>query len=118
MSKMKMPVYREAGLAYRVGLAECLLAGLTPQQFGQGVIKLIDRNPKPRVVLSLVDIDYVSSATLGVLLNIRKHIDAAEGQIRISNLAPPVREIFHVTGLVHRFEIHADHAAALASFND
>jgi anti-anti-sigma factor len=118
MSKKSMPVYREAGSAYRVGLAECLLAGLTPEQFGEGVVKLIDRNKKPRIVLSLVDIDYVSSATLGVFLTIRKHADLKGGQVRITNLSTPVQEIFHVTGLVRRFEIHEDDKAALASFTD
>ena len=87
-------------------------------QFTDLIKKLISRNKKPRIVLSLADIDYVSSATLGIFLNIRKHIDAAEGQVRISNLTPPVQEIFHVTGLVRRFDIHDDDATALASFSD
>ena len=69
----------------------------------------------PKVVLDLTDTPYVSSAGLRVLLIGAKAARAAGHKLVLTGLAPPVREVFDISGFTSIFTIEADTASALAA---
>lgn len=68
-----------------------------------------------RLVLDLADVQYVSSAGLRVMLKAAKIARATGNTLILAGLAPPVREVFHVSGFEAIFRILDDRAAALAA---
>ncbi len=50
------------------------------------------------VVLDCRELDYISSAGLGVLLKTQKRLAAAGGRLRLRGLSPHVRDIFVYSG--------------------
>ena len=50
-------------------------------------------------------LDYISSAGLGVLLGAQKRLVESGKTLRLVNLNRHIREIFHIAGFDHIFEI-------------
>lgn len=67
------------------------------------------------VLLDLTDVAYVSSAGLRVLLIGAKAAKAGGNRLIITGVAPPVREVFDISGFSKIFSIEADIDAALAT---
>jgi anti-sigma B factor antagonist len=51
------------------------------------------------------DLDYISSAGLGVLLGTQKRLTEAGGRLKLTNMNRHIREIFRMAGFDHIFEI-------------
>lgn len=68
---------------------------------------LIDRSAKRarRLVLDLGDVQYLSSAVLGKLINLKKKVVGVSGTLRIENLHPDLLEVFRITRLDQAFDI-------------
>ncbi|MFQ5512258.1 MAG: STAS domain-containing protein [Candidatus Krumholzibacteriia bacterium] len=89
------------------------------KDIGDGTISLSGRfdaaqTEKARAVLnqangSLVidfgELDYISSAGLGVLLGAQKRLGESGGRLRLVNMNQHIREIFHIAGFDRIFEI-------------
>ena len=56
-------------------------------------------------VLDLRKVDYIDSAGLGMLLNMQKHLNCADGQIKIINTLPQVRKILLISRFDKKFQI-------------
>lgn len=57
------------------------------------------------VLLDCTALEYISSAGLGVLLKTQKRLLASGGKLRLSRLAPHLRDIFVYSGFDQLFEI-------------
>ncbi len=57
------------------------------------------------VTLDLSELDYISSAGLGVLLKTQKRLMATSGKLRLAGLKSHLREIFAYSGFDQLFEI-------------
>lgn len=68
-----------------------------------------------RIVVDMAQLSYISSAGLRSLLVAAKASRARRGSIRLSAMAPHIREMFDVSGFSSLFQIHADAAAAIAA---
>jgi anti-sigma B factor antagonist len=68
-----------------------------------------------KVLLSLSDVAYVSSAGLRVLLIGAKAARANGHKLVLSGLAPSVREVFDISGFTSIFAIEPDVDSALAA---
>lgn len=77
--------------------------------------ELLDNETK-KMVLNLEKVDFINSSGLGALVSILKDVRNARASMRISNLAPYVREIFDITQLSNIFEIFTDENKAIAGF--
>lgn len=55
--------------------------------------------------LDFSELDYISSAGLGVLLATQKRLMAGGHGLRLRNLNPHIREIFEMAGFTRIFEI-------------
>ncbi len=52
-------------------------------------------------------LDYISSAGLGVLLRTQKRLMANGGGLRLVNVSPHIHNIFRYSGFDHIFEVQA-----------
>jgi len=59
------------------------------------------------VTLDCGQLEYISSAGLGVLLKTQKRLQATGGKLRLVHLKPHLRDIFTYSGFDQLFEIEA-----------
>ena len=78
--------------------------------------KDILENESKKMVLNLDGVDFINSSGLGALVSILKEVRSSQGSMRLSNLAPYVKEIFDITQLTNIFDIFSDEKQALSSY--
>jgi anti-anti-sigma factor len=61
--------------------------------------------PGIRLVLDFSDVQYLSSADLGKLINLKKKVGAVRGKVRLRGIHPDLLEVFRITRLDQVFEI-------------
>jgi anti-sigma B factor antagonist len=86
------------------------------QQIGAEITKIVDGQPKPRILISFANVDHLSSAALGTLITINNRVRSKDGQLRLANIDPQIYEVFVITKLNKLFQIHDTTQAAMASF--
>jgi anti-sigma B factor antagonist len=77
---------------------------------------MIDETPSPKMLLDFVNVDHLSSAALGMLINANNRIKQKNGALRLTNIKPQILEVFVITKLNKLFKILPTRDAALASF--
>ncbi|MBV8780922.1 MAG: STAS domain-containing protein [Phycisphaerae bacterium] len=86
-------------------------------EIGNKLNGLIDESDNPRVLLDFQSVDHLSSAALGMLININNRIKQRNGQLRLASIRPQIYEVFVITKLNKLFRILPDRAEALKSFS-
>ena len=56
-------------------------------------------------VVDFADLEYISSAGLGMLLGVQKRLGETGGGLKLMNMNRHIREIFRMAGFDHIFEI-------------
>jgi anti-sigma B factor antagonist len=69
-----------------------------------------------KMILNLGRVDFINSSGLGALVSVLKEVRSNQGSMKLTNLAPYVKEIFDITQLSNIFEIYSDESLALSSF--
>ena len=77
---------------------------------------MIDEAPSPKMLLDFVNVDHLSSAALGMLINVNNRVRQKNGQLRLANIKPQIYEVFVITKLNKLFRIFPNRADAIASF--
>jgi anti-sigma B factor antagonist len=77
---------------------------------------LIDEEENPKLLLDFANVDHLSSAALGMLINVNNRIRQKNGQLRLANIKPQIFEVFVITKLNKLFRIFPTRAEAQASF--
>jgi anti-sigma B factor antagonist len=85
-------------------------------EIGASLNGLIDENDGPKLLLDFANVDHLSSAALGMLINANNRVKQRNGQLRLTNIKPQIFEVFVITKLNKLFKIHPTRADALASF--
>jgi anti-sigma B factor antagonist len=85
-------------------------------EIGQTLTALIDEKENPKILLDFGNVDHLSSAALGMLINVNNRIRKRNGQLRLTNIKPQILEVFVITKLDKLFRILPDRAQAMASF--
>lgn len=83
---------------------------------GQRLMSIIDEAPTPKLLLDFGQVEHLSSAALGMLINANGRIKSKNGQLRLANIKPQIYEVFQITKLNKLFYIHPTRQEALASF--
>ena len=83
---------------------------------GVTLTSLIAEAPNPKMLLDFVNVDHLSSAALGMLINANNRIKQRNGQLRLTNIKPQIFEVFVITKLNKLFRILPTRDEALASF--
>ena len=84
-------------------------------EIGQGLITLIEARQRPKILLDFKNVDHLSSAALGMLINVNQKVKNQSGELRLVNIKPQIYEVFVITKLNKLFKIHPTRADALAS---
>jgi len=73
-------------------------------------------NEGQRLLLDLSNVRFLSSNALGILVSLKKKIDAAGGRLRLCCLEPDLLELLRVTMLDRIFEVFDSRQDALRGF--
>lgn len=85
-------------------------------EIGQTLTSLIDERPNPKLLLDFHNVDHLSSAALGMLINANTKIRQKNGQLRLASIKPQIFEVFVITKLNKLFKISPNRAEAASSF--
>ena len=85
-------------------------------EIGATLNALIDESVSPKVLLDFQSVDHLSSAALGMLINVNNRIKQRNGQLRLASIKPQIFEVFVITKLNKLFRILPDRTEALKSF--
>ncbi len=86
------------------------------QEVGDQLYQLVDVEGKRQILLNFGNVQYLSSAALGKLINLKKKVGAAKGKLKLCCIHPDLLEVFKITRLDQVFEISADEQGALSKF--
>ena len=86
-------------------------------EIGNTLRGLVDEKPNPKLLLDFATVDHLSSAALGMLINVNNRIRETNGQLRLTNIKPQIMEVFVITKLNKLFKILPTREEAMASFN-
>ena len=66
---------------------------------------VIAANEHKKLVLNFEDVRFMSSAFLGMLVKVHKHVLEAGGRLQLVNLDPKIYKVFQITQLTKIFDI-------------
>ena len=66
---------------------------------------VIKKNEDKKMILNFVNVKFMTSAFLGLLVRIHKKLCEQGGRLRLSNLDSNLRKVFEITQLTKVFEI-------------
>jgi len=78
--------------------------------------QLIGKASGPDVLLDFSNVEFMSSAMLGLLGQLHRKVSAGHGRLRMCSIRPEIFQVFKLTNLDKLFSIHKDAPAALATF--
>ncbi len=67
-------------------------------------------------LLDLQDLDYVSSAGLGVLMGILRQVRAKQGDLKIVHMSEKIERVFNLLGFSRLMRVYHDEQEALDAF--
>jgi anti-anti-sigma factor len=86
------------------------------EEIRSALSRLVESAAVPKLALDFSNVDYMSSAALGLLINVNKSIRDKNGQLRLSNIKPQIFEVFVTTKLNKVFKVMNTRQEALESF--
>lgn len=78
--------------------------------------RLVEDERHRRLLLDLSNVRFLSSNALGILVSLKKKVDAAGGRLRLCCLGPDLLELLRITYLDHIFETYESREDALNEF--
>jgi anti-sigma B factor antagonist len=88
----------------------------TAPKFEQAIQQLISEN-RYKLVISMCDLDYISSAGLGVFMGFIEEIRDNDGDIKLSNMSNKVYKVFDLLGFPALYDIFKEESEAIKVFN-
>ncbi len=73
---------------------------------------------KYNIIVNCRDLNYISSAGLGVFMAFIEDIRQQKGDIKLSNMSPKVYNVFDLLGFPILYEIFKDEKEAIRKFSD
>ena len=86
------------------------------QVIAEQLLNLVKEMGEKKLLLNFRNVEYMSSAVLGMLVTLNKKIQAAGGNLVLCNIDPQIREVFEITKLDKFFNIQKEEQAALQAF--
>jgi anti-sigma B factor antagonist len=98
----------------RIVADRALLDEANSHAFMEELLGLLDETPRQDVLLDFHNVEYLTSTTLGLLLQLRRRLAASGKSLGLRNLLPHIAEIFVITKLDRLFDIHTAKPVAAA----
>ena len=86
------------------------------QAIGEQLQNLISESGGKKLLLNFRNVEYMSSAVLGMLVTLNKKIQMAGRKLVLCNIDPQIREVFAITKLDKVFVIRGEEQEALQAF--
>ncbi|HEX8523093.1 MAG TPA: STAS domain-containing protein [Tepidisphaeraceae bacterium] len=86
------------------------------KEIGDSLSALVEERENPRILIDFANVDHLSSAALGMLINTNNKVKQRNGQLRLANIKPQIFEVFVITKLNKLFKITNTRTEAMASF--
>lgn len=86
------------------------------KEIGDVLGALIEKREYPKILLDFTNVDHLSSAALGMLINANNRLRQRNGQLRLCKIRPQILEVFAITKLNKLFRILTTRDEALESF--
>ena len=83
-------------------------------EVGEQLYALVDQHHN--ILLNFSNVQFLASAALGKLLNLKKQVAAARGKLKLCCISPDLYEVFRITRLDQVFEIYDEEQDALNQF--
>ena len=80
------------------------------------VTQLIGKASGPDVLLDFSNVEFMSSAMLGLLGQLHRKISSGHGRLKMCSIRPEILTVFKITNLDKLFSIRKDAPTALATF--
>ena len=107
---------REQGIARVVDLNGYLDAHTAPQ-LEETFQKLIDSGDY-RIVVNFRELNYISSAGLGVFMAFIEEVRSKAGDIKLAGMSPKVYNVFDLLGFPMLYEIFDEEKQAVGKFDE
>ncbi len=78
------------------------------QALQESIMSVIEQAGRINLILDFRNVQFLSSAVLGLLIRISKKIYERDGQLRLCSINPKIHEIFKITRLTKIFDIYQD----------
>lgn len=95
-----------------------ILDEISIQEIGEELDRLVEAEPGVKLLLNFRNVDHLSSAALGMLINLLKKVQQQQGQLRLSDINRQILEVFKITRLDRKFNIHDSAEKALEDFQN
>jgi anti-sigma B factor antagonist len=92
-----------------------ILDELNIHQIGEDLLRVIESEHAPKIVIVFKNVEHMSSAAFGTLLTVHERIKSRSGHLRLCEISPRILEAFMITKLNRLFSIHDTVDAAMKS---
>ena len=93
-----------------------ILDDVTLDEIKQELNQLLGKASGPDLLLDFANVEFMSSAMLGLLGQLHRKIAAGHGRLKMCGIRPEILQVFKITSLDKLFSIHKDAPTALATF--
>ncbi len=93
-----------------------ILDELAISEISEELAAAVGRMREVKMLLSFKNVEHLSSAALSMLITLNKQVNERKGQLKLSDIAPPIYEVFKITRLNKLFSIYGTAPEALADF--
>lgn len=83
----------------------------------ESIMSVIEQAELINLILDFENVQFLSSAVLGLLIRIGKRIYEHGGQLKLCNINPKIYEIFKITRLTKTFDIYKSLDGAVESLS-
>ncbi len=94
-----------------------ILEELSIREIEDELFALVRATEAIKLLLNFKNVEHLSSAALGMLINLEKQVAQNSGKLMLSDINPQIYEVFKITRLNKMFEIHDTAAQALRRFS-
>jgi anti-sigma B factor antagonist len=94
---------------------EKILEEMDIQALQASVMSVVEEAERINLILDFCNVQFLSSAVLGLLMRISKKVYEKDGQLKLCNISPRIYEIFKITRLNKIFDICEDVDSAIES---
>ena len=72
------------------------------------IVSVIEQCGRMNIIMDFCNVQFLSSAVLGLLIRASKKIYERDGELRLCNIHPKIHEVFKITRLTKIFDIYRD----------
>jgi len=114
MPKQRLRVEQVADVTVVYFLDKRILDEPTIQVIAEQLFRLVDQEDRRKLLLNFSNVEYLSSAALGKLINLHDKLQEQQGKLAMCSVFAQILEVLAVTKFDKVFKIFPDEDAAMA----